>query len=138
MFGWKKEFLWSVPLKKTLLLTIKNKQIYLEANNVETKSTLISIFFELSEGSTSMLSLYKEMKIDIKLFFLRFICIGTYKQNRTLFTLTLWVLYKSLTNFVSLISFCNSESIKKPLIFWCFQEVQTEAKSWLTTDVAKI
>ena len=105
------------PFKKTLLLTTKNKQIYLEANNVETKSTLISIFFELSEGSTSMLSLYKEMKIDIKLFFLRFICIGTYKQNRTLFTLTLWVLYESLTNFVSLISFCNSESIKKPLIF---------------------
>ena len=44
-----------------------------------------------------MLSLYKEMKIDIKLFFLRLICIGAYKQNRTLFTLTLWVLYKSLT-----------------------------------------
>ena len=59
--------------------TNDDKQIYLEASKVETKSTLISIFFELSEGSTSMLSLYKEMKINIKLFFMKFICIKTHK-----------------------------------------------------------
>ena len=76
------------------------------------------------------------MKIDIKLFFLRFICIGTYKQNRTLFTLTLWVLYKSLTKHQKTSDFLmfsgGTDRGKKLAKYWCSKNIMTsQEKKWL-------